>query len=216
VDVMYNPEELKVEQGNNFAEIAIPGLDSAPVQYVRGKARTLSMELFFDTTSDGSDVRIYTVRIVKMLDKRPDTQAPPILIFTMGTIAYRCVLVDAAQRFTMFLNDGTPVRSFLSVRLQEYVSLSGPAISDPFTDLGSGTLVATTVNFGRTDPFVAPAATVGAATVHVSIDGETLQGLAASLLGDPARWRDIAAANGIVDPLNVQPGTVLVIPARAR
>ena len=47
--VMYNPEELKLEQGNTFAEVGIPGLDTPPVQYVRGKARALSMELFFDT-----------------------------------------------------------------------------------------------------------------------------------------------------------------------
>jgi nucleoid-associated protein YgaU len=41
-----------------------------------------------------------------------------------------------------------------------------------------------------------------------------LQGLAAALLGDPALWRDIADANGIDDPLNVAPGTRLVIPPR--
>src|SRR4051794_31383243 len=35
--VMYNPEELKLEQGAVFAEIPVPGLDTPPVQYVRGK-----------------------------------------------------------------------------------------------------------------------------------------------------------------------------------
>ena len=39
VPVMYNPEELKLEQGNKFAEVGIPGLNASPVQYVRGKAR---------------------------------------------------------------------------------------------------------------------------------------------------------------------------------
>ena len=28
--VMYNPEELKLEQGNQFAEVGIPGLNASP------------------------------------------------------------------------------------------------------------------------------------------------------------------------------------------
>ena len=59
--VMYNPEELQVEQGNNFAEVGIPGLNAPPLQYVRGKARVLTMELFFDTYETGQDVRDFTV-----------------------------------------------------------------------------------------------------------------------------------------------------------
>src|SRR3712207_4522454 len=58
--VMYNPEELRLEQGNQFAEVGIPGLNASPVQYVRGKSRVLTMELFFDTYESGEDVRAYT------------------------------------------------------------------------------------------------------------------------------------------------------------
>ena len=58
--VMYNPDELKLEQGNTFAEVGVPGLGTPPVQYVRGKARILSMELFFDSYEEGTDVRRLT------------------------------------------------------------------------------------------------------------------------------------------------------------
>src|SRR4051794_39192039 len=58
--VMYNPEELKFEQGNQFAEVGIPGLNASPLQYVRGKNRVLTMELFFDTYESGEDVRAHT------------------------------------------------------------------------------------------------------------------------------------------------------------
>ena len=205
---MYNPEEMKLEQGNNFAEIAIPGLNASPVQYVRGKSRTLSMELFFDSYETGEDVRIHTNRIVRLLDKRPETQAPPVLIFVIGRFAFRCVLVDAGQRFTMFRPDGTPVRSFLSIRLQEYVTVTTEIQRGLF--FGSPTVSAavnTAVELGR-------AVISGNAIIHITAQGETLQGLAAALLGDSALWRDIADANGIDDPLNVPPGTRLVIPPR--
>ena len=210
VSVMYNPEEVKLEQGNNFAEIGIPGLNASPVQYVRGKSRTLSMELFFDSYETGQDVRVHTNPIVGLLDKRPGTQAPPVLIFVIGGFAFRCVLVDAGQRFTMFRPDGTPVRSFLSIRLQEYVSVTTEIQRGLF--FGSHTVSAAltaAVEVGR-------AVISGNATVHVTAQGETLHGLAAALLGDPALWRDIAPANGIDDPLNVPPGTRLVIPQRPR
>ena len=42
--------------------------------------------------------------------------------------------------------------------------------------------------------------------------GDTLQSLAAEEYGDPRQWRHIAVANGIVNPRDLRPGTVLTIP----
>lgn len=201
--VMYNPEELKLEQGNNFAEVGIPGLDTPPVQYVRGKARTLSMELPFDTCVSGADVRAFTAPVVQLLDKDPQTLAPPILLFSLGRFQFQCVLVDAAQRYTMFLRDGTPVRSTLSVRLQEYVRVDVQISQGLF--FGSPT-VSAAVN-------AAVSAAVGSTTTHTVGAGDTLSGLAGAYLGDPSLWRQIAQANQIVDPLNLLVGQVLRIPS---
>jgi LysM repeat protein len=202
--VMYNPEEFKLAQGNTFAEIGIPGLNASPVQYVRGKARTLSMDLFFDTYETGTDVRTHTAAIVGLLDKSPRTQAPPVLLFSMGRFQFQCVLVDAGQSFTMFLRDGTPVRSTLSVTLQEFVRVDLRVERGLF--FGSPT-VSSAVNA------VAGALSSGTPSIHVVLRGETLSGIAAFYLGDPARWRDIARANDVDDPFDLPPGTSLVIPS---
>jgi nucleoid-associated protein YgaU len=202
--VMYNPEELKLEQGNTFAEVGIPGLGTPPVQYVRGKARTLSMELFFDTYETGEDVRTRTAPVVQLLDKDARELAPPVLLFSLGRLQFQCVLVDAGQRYTMFLSDGTPVRSTLSVRFQEYVRLDVEIRQGLF--FGSPT-VSAAVN--------AAGAVIGiSSTVHVTSAGETLSGLAGAYLGDPALWRLIADANQIVDPFDLGVGRSLVIPSR--
>jgi nucleoid-associated protein YgaU len=50
-------------------------------------------------------------------------------------------------------------------------------------------------------------------TTHVMVEGETLAQLARQYLGDPARWQEIARANGIADPHRVQVGAELAIPA---
>ena len=42
--------------------------------------------------------------------------------------------------------------------------------------------------------------------------GDTLSGLAGREYDDPTQWRMIADANGILDPLSVEPGTELRIP----
>jgi nucleoid-associated protein YgaU len=202
--VMYNPEELKLEQGNTFAEVGIPGLGTPPVQYVRGKSRTLSMELFFDTYETREDVRTRTAPVVQLLEKDSRELAPPVLLFSLGRLQFQCVLVDAGQRFTMFLSDGTPVRSTLSVRFQEYVRLDVEIRQGLF--FGSPT-VSAAVN--------AAGAVVGvSSTVHVTSAGETLSGLAGAYLGDPALWRLIADANHIVDPFDLGVGRSLVIPPR--
>lgn len=205
--VMYNPEEFKLEQGNTFAEVGIPGTNTPPVQYVRGKARTLTMELFFDTYETGEDVRAYTAQIVRLLDKLPQTQAPPILLFSMGRFQFQCVLVDAGQRFTMFLRDGTPVRSSLSVRLQEYVRVDIQIERGIFFGSPTASAVANTaIETGRS-------LLSGSPTVHITLQGDTLSGLAAAFLGDAALWRDIAQANNIDDPFDLLPGRPLVIPS---
>lgn len=189
IPVMFNPEQYSLEEGNNFAEIGIPGLQSPPIQYVRGKARTLSMELLFDTYERGEDVRAYSGRIVGLLAKLPQTSAPPVLLFTMGQLAFRCVLVDASQRFVMFKRDGTPVRAMVTVRFLEYEPLEIEVTSGLF---------------------------VGPPTLHNVAQGQTLANLAADYLGDPTSWREIAEANDIDDPLHLVPGLSLVVPSRVK
>lgn len=184
IQVMYNPEELRLEQGNSFAEVGIPGLNAPPVQYVRGKARTLSMDLFFDTYETDQDVRVHTGAIVRLLDKLPMTKAPPVLLFSMGQFNFECVLVDASQRFTMFRRDGTPVRSTVSARFQEFV---------------------------RVEIEIERGFFAGPPTLHTAVRSETASAIAQAVLGDPARWREVAEANDIDDPFDIPAGLTLAI-----
>jgi len=188
VPVMYNPEEYRVEQRNEIAEIGVPGLAVSPVQYVRGKARSLSMDLFFDTYERATDVRAHTQRVVSLLSPEPGSFAPPVLVFVMGRFALQCVLAEADQHFTMFLPDGTPVRARMSVRFTEYVRVELTVTSGLF---------------------------VGPPTVHNLTERDTLANLAATYLGDPGRWREIADANDLDDPQRLTPGTRLEIPGRS-
>lgn len=187
VSVMFNPEEYSLDLGNAFAEIAIPGLRTPPIQYVRGNIRNLKMELFFDTFEKKSDVRNEIRKISSLLEKDKKTQAPPILLFSWGHFNFKCVLESAGQRFIMFLQDGTPVRAKLSVSFKEYESID--------IEIKSGLFV-------------------GPPTVRNILEGENLSAIAGEVLGDPGAWREIAKLNNIDNPRKLVPGMTLILPPK--
>lgn len=47
---------------------------------------------------------------------------------------------------------------------------------------------------------------------HTVLEGETLQSISFKYYGSSGRWGDIATFNGIIDPFDLEKGTVLVIP----
>lgn len=186
IPVMFNPEEYTVERGNSFAQLDVPGLSTPPLQFVRGTGSTLSMELFFDSTDDKSDVRRKTKEFTSLLDKQPSTHAPPVLLFSWGGLVFKCVLEKVTQRFTMFREDGSPIRATLSVVFREHEEIE--------VDVESGT------NLGGLLP-----------NMYIAKAGQTLSHIAGELFGDPGQWRKLADANE-VNPRDLLPGQQLSIP----
>lgn len=186
IQVLFNPTEYRLNKANQFAEVAIPGLAAPPLQFVRGNARTLSMQLFFDTYEEGSDVREHTQKIMKLLEIHNELHAPPICHFNWGQLDFAGVLERADQRFTLFLPDGTPVRATVDVSFKEHYEGQKQAGSLQSADF---------------------------AKRYVARRGDTLSGIAYQEYGDPGLWRPIAEENSMDDPLTLQPGQVLVIPA---
>jgi len=185
ISVMFNPEEYALDIANTFAEIGINGLKTPPIQYVRGNARNLKMELFFDTFERREDVRNQTLQITGLLNNNPETQAPPILLFSWGGFNFKCVLESVGQRFTMFLEDGTPVRATLTVSFKEYQEVN--------IEIRKGLFI-------------------GPPTIRNIVEGETLSKIAGNVLGDPSAWREIAELNNIDNPLKLIPGNQLIVP----
>ena len=132
-EVIFNPAEYSLEKGNQFASAALPGLSNPILSFVNGDADTLTMELFFDTYTNkgGSDVRIETSKISRLLEIDPDLHAPPPVRFVWGPLSFRAVIERLSQRFTMFREDGVPVRATLNVTFKEYTNDRGTARRQP-------------------------------------------------------------------------------------
>lgn len=85
IKLKFNPAEYKLTKENNFAEIPLPGLESPPLQYVRGGSRVLSMDFLADTSDELKDVRDDYVKPLENAHlKNTKLHAPPILAFVGG------------------------------------------------------------------------------------------------------------------------------------
>jgi hypothetical protein len=125
IEVLFNPAEYTVERGNQFSSTALPGLANPILSFVNGNADTLTMELFFDTYTYGNraDVSELVKKVAKLMDIDSSLHAPPIVRFQWGKFKFRAVIERMSQKFTMFLNDGTPVRATLNVTFKEYTTV---------------------------------------------------------------------------------------------
>ncbi len=210
IEAAFNPTELTFEKGAQFAEAAIPGLDSPILQFVRNQAESLILELFFDTTDSGTadgatPVTEKTNQIYQLIKIDRTTHAPPVVEVSWGAnrlpgwrfsdqwasqsrSKFRCVMENIQQRLTLFSPGGTPLRATLTLRLKEYVPLQRQIEQ---------------IRFESPDRV----------KTRAIQEGETLAGIAAEEYRDPARWREIATHNGITNPLDLRVGQELEIPA---
>ena len=133
------------------------------------------------------DVRKHTDKIYALLEIDSDTHAPPICKFHWGKFTFRCILESVSGKFTLFIEDGTPVRATLSVTFKEFVDVKVEVRKTPLQSA---------------DHF----------KTFIVKQGDSLSSIAAAEYEDPSMWRMIARKNSIVNPRVLKPGRRLVIP----
>ena len=80
----FNPTEYQLQKANTFAEIPIPGLETPPIQYIRGASEKLTADLLLDTSDTLEDVREKYVNALRgLMNINDKLHAPPIVRFTI-------------------------------------------------------------------------------------------------------------------------------------
>jgi nucleoid-associated protein YgaU len=195
IPCLFNPNEQTFEKSNTWNIEHIVGENVPKIEYTGGEPATLTLELFFDTYEDGTDVREYTEKVWKLMqveaktkNQRTDRGRPPIVVFTWGsTWSFEAVITRISQKFTLFLEDGKPVRATLSVTFKQVKDEGTYPRQNP-----------TSGGVGKTVRLVRPL--------------DTLAWIAHEEYGDATKWRAIAEENDLDDPLHLVPGQSLVIP----
>jgi LysM repeat protein len=188
IPLRFNPTDYKLSKSNTFAEITIPGLETPPIQYVRGGSETLTVQALVDTSDTLDNVRTSYVDAVRNL-MRPDSRehAPPIVRFVWDEAVFTGVLEKLDVNYVLFGKDGVPLRAQLDISLKEFRSAAQQVLDTP-----------------RSSPTVEKS--------YVVRRGDTLSSIAAAVYRRADAWRELARANDITDPRDLRPGRVLTVP----
>jgi len=199
----FNPTGYTVSKSNQWSDGRQLSDEFPQREFVGGDPRELRMTLLFDAAdTDNDDVAGVTDQLFSMLEVQPDVESgkktarPPTVTFSWGQVSsFTAVATSLRVRYTLFDVDGTPLRAVADVvltQVEKVVGANGGARQNPTT---SG---------------------IAGLRMHTVRDGDSLQSIAYAMYGDPTRWRPIAEANGIDDPLSLPRGRTLTVPRAER
>jgi hypothetical protein len=209
--VQFNPASLKVTYTNQVqtADQANPSAQ----QYVGKGSSKLAIELIFDVslpgaveaTADGetTDVRHSVEKLAKFFQPKPDDSAPadqpryvpPGVRFKWGSFLFDGIIESLDETLDLWSEDGRPLRATVALSLsQQGIILQRGAAG------GSGGTGALGGKPAGTTPMAAARA------------GDSIQSLSARA-GLQADWKFVAQANGIENPRDIAPGTLIDVQA---
>ena len=203
--VQFNPNSYSVSKSVQWVEkYSTPKRNAPRLEFKTGRGRTLAMELFFDVTEpidrNGSrepldDVRLLTSRIValtRIVNKNNNVYEPPVVRLHWGgappelsDFPFIGVVESLEQNFTLFSDIGRPLRATLKVGFKE----AGNPKQDALLNVESS-------------------------KIQKVLRGVSLARMAAAQYGDPKQWRKIASSNGVENPLKLDVGGYLKLPAK--
>jgi hypothetical protein len=193
VQCLFNPEQYTLSKTNKWNSTTIPGTEVPDLEFLGGESQTLSLKLFFDTSLTGEDVRSKTEKLFEymkptVVDKKTNKGRPPVVTCSWGkTRLFKAVLTKIDQTFTLFRDDGTPVRSDITASFQQAEEELNFAPQNP-TSAGSPGYKQWLVK-----------------------EGDTIDSIAFAEYGDSSMWRYLADINGLNNPGKLRLGQVLVI-----
>ena len=192
ITCMFNPAEYTIRCTTRYARKPDREKNTQDMQYVEREGRELSLSLYFDTsTSNGGEmnqaVTDYTDDVVRLTDVDGDQHRPPAVSFSWGNLNFKGVITSLNQTFTYFGIDGMPLRAKIDLTIS---SISSEAD-------------------GKAQPRSSPDRT----KYRTMVQGSSLWKIAYEEYDDCEKWRLIADANGIPNPLYIKPGCVLKVPA---
>ena len=210
--VMFNPDQVTYKKEAHWNFQHANGQDLPGGAYTGAVPPTLSLTLIFDGTEKGDNVAKIINELSELTKVDPalsngtvssggrnahqvsptEHHRPPWVTFQWGKyLSFKAAITSLICRFTLFLDDGTPVRASVDVVFTQIVDENAFQKQNPTSG-------------GRTGE-----------TVHRLAPRETLDQVAYASFGQTGLWRALAAFNGIDDPLRLQAGDPILLPASA-
>lgn len=202
VKFSFNPEKYTIRSKVQYSEDKGLSNETTKLSVLGNISRELSATLFFDSTvstasltalTEGMDaasdpVTDRTKKIAEALLIDGSQHKQPMVTFSWGNLNFKGYLTSLNEEYTMFSIEGKPIRAKLDITIQEDTS-----------DLSAA----------KKSPFESPDRTKS----RVITEGMSLWAIAEEEYGDCEKWRILAKANHMMNPLDLVPGQILKIPA---
>ena len=178
IEVHFNPESLQYTITNNLKN---QGGGNKTKQYVSDSTGKLTLDLIFDNTGSGENIRLKTVQIAKFMEPSGSgsQKAPPVVNFEWGVYKFSGMVESYKETIDYFSANGVPLRASINLTLssQDKVFESGASAKNAGTGDSAGSP-------NTAIPAAAPAG--GKGTLDLAIKA-----------GNPEAAKSIAGNNGI-------------------
>lgn len=116
--VMFNPQEYSVKYKVESDDSQGSGTSGSAPAFKKIRPQNLSLDFTIDGTGASGrqvDVPEKVRNFMKVAyEFKGEQHRPPYLIVLWGTLVFKCVLKDCSVTYTLFDNDGTPLRAKIS------------------------------------------------------------------------------------------------------
>lgn len=210
---LLNPEGLSMQRRSGVRaplhegqRLIGRGLADDPILVTGGGSTRLVLNLLFDVAFahqavPDDDVRHLSDPIWRLGDAAGDEAGLVVRLVWGKSWNIPGIVMSAAQRFDDFQQSGIPRRNWMSLEFRRVADSDSDSNRSEPTPRDA---------MRRSLPSAASAPLNGPAAEFVA--GQRIDLLAATHLGDPAAWRELAAANDLDDPFAVAPTRVLRLP----
>jgi hypothetical protein len=151
VEAQYNPKELQVDknipwQKKNQANKT--GATGIQLEFTGAEGRSMSVELLFDgyeqkaSVSSPIEMLNQMASVIDPTSTDENKRRPHLCVCTWGSTVdnFKCVIESLSAKYTMFGEDGTPLRATCTVKLKEAdaVSMATDSTSGATAEGGDG------------------------------------------------------------------------------
>jgi len=191
---LLNPTELTFSRKNLYQATQSAGTSAPQQSFSGGEPDQVSLDLLLDGTGvvgEPGSIGPKLDELLALTKFQGDTHQPYYVHAYWGRFTFRGILVQVDVTYKLFDRAGEPLRATAKLQFKEALSPEEVQAEDrpASPDLYQTWLVR---------------------------DGDTLDAVAATVYGDAAYWRPLAAANGLTNPRGLRTGNVLLLPPVAQ
>ena len=194
--VMFNPEKYSRTFAIEYNEQQAMGTSGGGPAYSKSLPESIKLEFIFDGTGAVPAPSGGSVKTVDQwlngfkevaFDYNGEIHSSNYLVVSWGSLVFKCRLQQYSVDYTLFKEDGTPLRAKVSADFKEF--------TDPET---------VSKESANSSPDLSH--------VHTFLAGDSLHNLCFRIYDDPSLFLEVARINEIVNFRDIKPGTRVYFP----